>query len=79
MPDGSSRIDRSGEPSAVAATLTELSPGQERLKSVSHIKWSLQNEFSVIYSNININKSGHFDIIYRLEYCATSKEYHQAI
>ena len=35
MPDGSSRIDRSGEPSAVAATLTELSPGQERLKSVS--------------------------------------------
>ena len=29
----SSRIGRSGEPSAVAATLTELSPGQKRLKS----------------------------------------------
>ena len=32
MPDGSSRTDRSGEPSAIAATLAELSPGQAQLK-----------------------------------------------
>ena len=56
MPDGSSRTGTSGEPSAVAATLTELSPGQERLVSgpnAYHIKYLIVKSIFAVYLPFN--------------------------